>query len=282
MWSVPNVGPIAPPESWAESSSIEMSPDLNAADLYQEAGRRLTYVGKPADDIPIEFLNRNKGSLDLIRRAAARPECRFERLARQTLLDESDRPSLRAFSLLVSAEARGRLSGGDLAGTWDDVMVLFRMARHFTEGSGVDGAHAAIVIAEREALLIAIDWGTSPGQTPERLRAALEAYRSLPKMPPASDFVRAEANIVENTLNLPVDRLRSYLAELLFGPPPPGETDQGRRHLLRFGMVDVVTTPWELARAQARESRTFSRCDEKCQPRAGSPNRRMVARSCFL
>ncbi len=249
VWSVPNVGPIAPPESWAEFSSIEMSPDRNAAELYQEAGRRLTYLGKPSDDTPIMFLNRNKYSLDLIRRAAARPDCRFERLGRPTLLDESARPSLLAFSRLLSAEASVRLSSGDLAGSWEDVMVLFRMARHFAEGSGVDGARFALVFAEREALIIALDWATAPGQTRERLRAALEAYRNLPKMPPASDVVRAEANLVENTLSLPVDRLRHYLEEMLFGPPSSGEADHAQR-LLRFGIVDVVTTPWELARAR--------------------------------
>ena len=58
--------------------------------------------------------------------------------------------------------------------------------------------------------------GTRPGQTPERLHAALEAYRNLPKMPTPSEIVRAEANIVENTLNLPASELRGYLEELLF------------------------------------------------------------------
>ncbi len=281
VWSVPNVGPIAPPESWAEFSSIEMSPDRNAADLYQEAGRRLTYLGKPSDDTAIMFLNRNKYSLDLIRQAAARPDCRFEPLGRPTVLDEFARPSLHAFSRLVSAEARIRLSGGDLAGSWDDVMVLFRMARHFAEGSGVDGARVALVVAEREALIIALDWATAPGQTKDRLRAALEAYRNLPKMPAASDVVRAEANLVENTLNLPVDRLRPYLEELIFGPLP-GEADHTHRRLLRFGIIDVVTTPWELARAR-RVYRAISVAAIKSASREpGHRDRRRLARSRVL
>ena len=41
VWSVPDVGPIAPPAAWNDASSIEASPDRNAAELYQEAGRRL-------------------------------------------------------------------------------------------------------------------------------------------------------------------------------------------------------------------------------------------------
>jgi ABC-2 family transporter protein len=242
-WSVPDSGPIAPPEAWARAASIEMTPDRNAAVLYEDARRMLIYRNED-----YAFLNQNKVALDLIRRAAARPDCRFERPDRPTLLNQNIVLPVVQLARLVSNEGHRRLLKSDLAGSWDDAIVLFHMARHFAEGSGVDDARAALVGVEREGLMLALDWANAPRQTTERLRAALDAYRKLPKMPPASDVVRAEANAVENTLNLPADKLHRYLEDLLYGPLP-GETDNYRQ-LVRFGMVDLVTTPWELRRAR--------------------------------
>jgi hypothetical protein len=243
-WSVPESGPIAPPAAWIDGASMDPASDRNAASLYEDAGRRLAHIA--AADM---FSSRNKDVLDLLRRAAERPDCHFERPERLTRINQSNLPPLLPFSRLMYHEARTRLNRGDLAGSWDDVTVLFRMARHFTEGSDLDGARAVLLTFERDALILALDWANAPGQTPERLRAALDAYRILPKLPPASDVVRAEANIVENTLNLPVDKLRSYLEELAYGPPLRDRAAVGWQ-LLRFGMVDVVTTPWELTHAR--------------------------------
>jgi hypothetical protein len=245
VWSVPDVGPIAPPSAWADDSARALaSPERNAAPLYTEASRRLNHYFQN----PREFLSRNKVAVDLIRRAAAQPECRFDRPEKPTLVDWFEVPPIHAFAQLVNQEAIDRLERGDLAGTWDDIMVLFRMSRHFTLGSGVGRARLVLVVVERDALALALDWAAAPGQTPERLRAALEAYRNLPKMPPPGDVVRAEANIVENTLNLPSSKLRPYLEELMFGPPRPGRPDESRQ-VAAIMLINLVTTPWELAHA---------------------------------
>ena len=82
-WSIRDVGPIAPPAAWIEAASVPLPADQNAAELYREAGRRL--VG-PFKDSP-EFLDRNRGILDLLRRATARPHCRFLPLEKLTVLD---------------------------------------------------------------------------------------------------------------------------------------------------------------------------------------------------
>jgi ABC-type transport system involved in multi-copper enzyme maturation permease subunit len=241
-WSVPDVGPIAPPEAWARGSSIATSPDRNAADIYREAGRLLRYR---QDDV--EFLNQNKHGLEVIHQAAARPDCRFDRPDRPTLVDRDIRPSSLPFVRLASLDARDRLSHGDLARAWDDIIVLFRMARHFAEGAGVDEATLAVRYFEREALGVAFEWALAPGQTSEQLHAALEAYRNLPKLPAPSEVVRAEANLVENTLNLPTSKLRGYLEESLYGTPP--HTDNVDR-TIQYGMINLVTTPWELTHAR--------------------------------
>ncbi len=247
-WSVPDVGPIALPEAWARASSIETSPERNAADLYREAGRLLAIpVRGRGGHVPADYLVRNKQVLDLIRQAAARPECRFDQSERPTLVDRETIPLWVPFVSLMSQEARNRVSHGDLAGAWDDVVVLFRMARHFAEGSGAAEATDVVSHTERQALELALEWALASGQTSERLHKALEAYRNLPKMPPPSEVVRAEANLFENTLDLPPSKLRSYLEKPVYGRPP-GADDA--RQTFAFGMINLVTTPWELTRAR--------------------------------
>ncbi len=248
-WGVPDLGPIAPPEAWARASSIATSPDRNAADLYREAGRLLRYRQND-----LGFLNQNKHVLEVIRQAAARPDCRFDRSDRPTLVNRDSWPSWLPFVRLASLDARDRVSHGDLALAWDDIIALFHMARHVAEGSGVDEATMAVRYTEREALGAAFEWALAPGQTSERLHAALEAYRNLPKLPAPTEVVRAEANIFENTLNLPASKLRGYLEESLYGRPP--RTDNVDR-TVDYARINLVMTPWELAHAR-RVSRFVS------------------------
>jgi ABC-2 family transporter protein len=242
VWSVPDIGPIAAPEAWARTSSIVASPESNAADLYREAARVL----RDSSDSG-QFLSRNTSALELIQRAAARPDCRFNRSDRPTLLDEQHPLPWVPFVRLVALEEDRRLSEGDLAGSWEDIVVLFRMSTHFLEESGVDRATPLLTIAEREALIAAMDWALAPGQTSERLHAALVAYRSLPAMPAPRDVVRAQSNLFENTLDLPVNALREYLGTLLYGQRVATLRAGG---IPELGMINLVTTPWELARAR--------------------------------
>ena len=80
--------------------------------------------------------------------------------------------------------ARDRLERGDLAGSWDDITGAFPHGQAFHRGFGRrPRPHAVLVNFERDALALAIEWAVAPGQTPERLHAALEAYRNLPKLP---------------------------------------------------------------------------------------------------
>jgi len=238
-WSLPDVGPIAAPQTWIDAAATPLPAEQNAADLYREAGRRL--VGPDTADSP-EFLNRNREALDLVRRAAARPDCRFHQPDKLTLVDPPDLPPIGRLALLVTLDLQDRQKHGDLAGDWDGIVVLFRMARHFGKGAALYPAFS-LVSMERDALSLAMEWAIARGQTPERLQAALTAYRDLPKIPPAADVVRAEANLVEKTLDLPTSKFRDWLYESMNGPP------QSER-VLTSALVDVVTTPWERARAR--------------------------------
>ena len=229
------------PRRGATTHLIEVSPDGNAADLYNEAGRSLVQRSDPE-----EFLNQNRKSLELIRRAAERPDCRFEGPSKPTLGTPATLPLLVQLERLVSLEARGRLNKGDLAGSWDDIIVLLRMARHFSEGSGLEPALTALKSVERDSLRLAIDWALHRGQTPERIRAALASFRDLPPMPNPSEIVRAEASIVENTLDLPTGEFRDWLLPSLLKEQQP----QGAGQLSAYASTSMIAAPWERERAR--------------------------------
>jgi hypothetical protein len=238
-WSVRDVGPIAPPAVWLEMATTPLPTDQNAAELYREAGRRL--VGSVADSPgPIE---RNREVLDLLRRAAARRSCRFFDPRKLTVLDQPDLPPFTQLVIRMTLDATERQNHGDLAGAWDDIMVLFRMAHHVGEGSGFVSAFPDVQLIEREALGQALEWAVARGQTPERLHRALAAYRDLPNMPTTADTVRAEANLLENTLDLPTARLRDWVFEQV-------NPRRGIEAALSGAVFDVVTMPWERVRAR--------------------------------
>ncbi len=242
VWSVPDMGPIARPAAWNNASAGLISSDRNAADLYREASSRL-FGGAAAPD----FLGRNKESLDLIRRAAAQTDCWFEQPDQQTLFEHTDVPMVAPLAELVSLEAQQRMSQGDLAGSWDDIMVLFHMARHFSEGLGGGPAIRALTSVERDALGLAMEWAVARGQTPERLHAALAAYREMPKPPSATEVLRAEANIVENTFDLPASKfLDGVEAMRRSGADTP----------LQSAFPSWSLAPWERARGR-RVNRLF-------------------------
>jgi hypothetical protein len=232
-WSIPDVGPIAPPATWIEGAAASLPSDQNTADLYREAGRRL--VG------PLEnsFLDRNQGVLDLIRRATARPHCRFLQPEKLTVLDRPDLPPVSQVAHLLALAASERQNRGDLAGAWDDITALFRMAHQMGESAGLT---FDVTWVERTALGQAMEWAVARGQTPERLRAALAAYHNLLKIPPA-DMIRAEANLVENALQVPTSRLRDWALESTSGNTRP-------QRAFDAAVFDLATMPWEWVRAR--------------------------------
>jgi hypothetical protein len=153
------------------------------------------------------------------------------------------------FTKLITLDLSDREKHDDLAGAWDDIIVLFRMARHASEGTVLVSAFANVVLMERITLGRALEWAVARGQTPERLQAALVAYRDLPNMPSSTDIVRVEANLVENTLDLPTDRIRDWLNDM-------NGTSNAER-VFSLALLETVTTPWERVRIR-RVNRLYS------------------------
>jgi ABC-2 family transporter len=259
-WSIPDPGPIAPPSTWA---AAPLPPDRNAADLYREAARKLgdpdlylefdRRVGASRSNNMIRNSSRKREGLDLIRQATARPYCRFYQLERLTLLSQLDLPPMLGLARLVIDQARERMSHDDLAGAWDDIVVLLRMARHVSEGATMYEGPQALSI-EMETLDLARDWTTAPGQTPERLRAAIAAYRDLPRLTPAAEVVRGDAILFERTIDLPTDDIKGLFLEIIVGPM---NLAHGNIPIWASLYIDLITTPWERERSR-RVNRQFA------------------------
>ena len=259
-WSIADPGPIAAPNSWVTAASLP--PDRNAAELYREAGRKLGNPGDYRKAVGIRVIarenlethrDRSHDALNLVRQAATLPDCQFHQPEGLTLLSRLETPPMDVFSKLLITQSRDHIKSGDLAGAWDDIMVLLRMARHLSEGAAMYPSLPAFGI-EKDALALAHDWSIAPGQTPERLHAAMDAYRDLPQLIPASEVVRAETVLFERTINLPSEDLKGLLLEQLVGPQ---ELAKSKIPIWAALYCDIITTPWERARA-IRLNRQFA------------------------
>jgi hypothetical protein len=262
-WGYPDVGPIPMPSDWV-AATARLPEEYNAAPLYREAGTKAEVaIVRGADLVKEEpgraselitdpkhvlDLDRHPEVLDLIRRAASRPECQFFQPDRITLRTRLNLPAMRGLGDAVTVHALRAIDRGDLAGAWDDTMLLFRMARQARQGAALTQALQSLAI-ERQALGLARRWANAPGQAPDRLRAALSAYRGLPAMAPAAEVVRAEGLLAERTIGLPIEDLRDLMAEM-----------RGSRRALSIEellRLDVISTPWERARS-VRINRRFT------------------------
>jgi ABC-type transport system involved in multi-copper enzyme maturation permease subunit len=243
---VPEIAPLPEPVAWV-AASAPLSDDQNAATLYRQAVRQLLFTdeisqipfGQAAPYLDVKspevarFLDLNPEALDLTRRASARSECRFLR----KIFMGIELPAMNELARLVGIAARDRQAKGDLDGAWNDLLVLFRMARHRAVGGAIADGRLGLAI-EQKALALAMSWAAAPGQTPERLRGAIAAYRALPPMPTALEVVRAEARVTEHTLDLPGKELRDLLNPSFAGSSRPPF------------LIDLMTSPWEVSRTR--------------------------------
>jgi hypothetical protein len=119
-------------------------------------------------------------------------------------------------------------------------MIASRMARHASQAATMGQALTALGI-ERRALEVAQEWANAPGQTADRLHAALEAYRGLPARTPTAEIIRGEGLLVERSIDLPLDDLTDWIVQMT------GTRAASTWELL---CLDLIATPWERARAR--------------------------------
>jgi hypothetical protein len=202
---------------------------------------RQTGEGQDARGLYAEALK--AADLDLVRKASALPAVTLVNLDRATIFSGVEpiayAPTPLGGPLVLSVE--DHQAKGDLSGAWQDLLVMFRMARQWSGAVPLQVAHRGLAL-EREALSLAMLWAADSRQTADSLRQALESYQKLPPMPSAAETLRAEARLTRNTFDLPRSELAEKFLAMRSEPHQPG--------LVNKLWVDVATTPWELARAR--------------------------------
>jgi hypothetical protein len=239
-YGVPDADPIPPPAGWHD-----VVPEAeNAAPLYEKASQTRDF--SPKVRMKWSWREKNAEKLALIRRASLLPHCQFARPDRRTIASAPfphTMPGVDAsLNFFMANDTQNCIRENDLDAAWDALMVRFRMSRHFAEGG--DSLEAwQLDDAERRTLMSAMEWSNAPGQTAARVRAALKAYRDLPPMPSPSDLVKAEAQVVEQTLTLPTETLETFLI---------GRLNPGNRgdHTYEAAQARLMLLPWERVRTR--------------------------------
>jgi len=233
----------------------------NAADLYRRA---LTVYKPPADGdenrhlwadgrlgamrAPIvsghkDWVRQNEPVLAILRQAALKPLCRYTDITKATFFSTyGDVRPHATFDKLLIASARVRLGEGDLKGAWTEIDTLFRMGRQLAGAAPMIESYYAQYY-EEAALSLAMKWAADERQTVATLRDARGAFHQLPLMLDAAEVIRAEALILQNTLDLPRGELRDGVAQFLAEPRQTSEPYQAIT-------AELLTTPWELARTR--------------------------------
>ena len=231
----------------------------------QAIGRVIQNGWDPEAEAPEAWLRTNAEVLELLRDASRRPRCRFSTaLGPTTFPREPQSTSLFTLSKLLAISVRDRQHGGDLQGAWDDLMALFRMARQPVEPRSSPRAIDGLMI-EQIASALAMAWALDDAQTPDRLRDALGAYRSLGEPPDLLLVIAGEQRIAEETLAMPLDALRDLLIQYN-SHNGMGRANQPDEAVALYAAA--ISTPWELERAR-RAVRTLFEAERRAASRPG-------------
>jgi hypothetical protein len=251
---VPRLDPAREAELLRPVAGATVPETDNAAPLYRKAAAALSPMPKdavmldsggsaPLNSGLIDWLHKNQDCLALLRQAAAKPDCQFAGFETMTVFSGWDSvPPLHVVpGLLLEASVRDRMAKGDLDGAWKDIETCFRFARHRMRNAPIWNATSA-QHDERRALRLAMVWAADTRQTVSRLQAARATYGSLPR-PDAIEPIRVEAQILRNTEELSRRELVAKMLEMSVEPRRQPDTAEVLR-------IDLMTTPWELARAR--------------------------------
>ncbi len=252
---VPTLDPVREAQLFSFTTPTSVAAADNAADLYRQAAKSISGMPLGVYEMSrdgwilkaengIAWYRDNARRLELVREAAAMPACQFTPLDKLTMFSSSyavgnansDMTLISPIPTLLALSVLDHQARGDLDEAWNDLVVMFRIARQWSGAVPVFQAWSSLS-CERVALSRAMVWAADAKQTPERLRSALDAYRKLPPMPNPAEPIRAEAQIIRNAEKLP----RAELVDMYL-----------KRGLPYMWMgklrVDAMATPWELAR----------------------------------
>ncbi len=229
-------------------TSLRVRPEtkthVSTAQSIADLGVKLAQVSSlgwdPAQRDVVGYLKDNQPSLELMRKAVARPYALFHRIENLSQFSETDSHLLGITQLaqLMAVNIREREARGDLKGAWDDIVVIFKMAHHVAAPPAAMMQRWIASSVQETAINQALIWSCDPGQTPAMLRSALADAKPLAVLPVPEEALKAEDLVIENTLRLSASELSAHLHRYT------GEFDASRIVADPF-----VTAPWERKRA---------------------------------
>jgi hypothetical protein len=195
-------------------------------------------------DQPSRILTTNQPAIDLARQASALPRSQFEPFEKMTIASDDSKLDLdlKILGDLVALEAKERLARGELAGAWDDLLALFRMANQLVETAPTFDATAISTFIHHRAVGLSFEWLADKRQTPELIRKALADLKALPPLPDLSRALRLESWLIEKALNLSGHDLASMLLTR------DGYTEIPPIVFLHWSKI--LCAPWERQRAR--------------------------------
>jgi ABC-type transport system involved in multi-copper enzyme maturation permease subunit len=265
-WGVPDSPPIPAPRTWANLTPERVPSDRDAAPLYRKAislyrnqvsfesavtGPRTGVESRAANalqarssigDEQPELVRRQ--IMSYLHQAAARPECRFFDPSKLSIDAEMPLTPMNQLAMMVKQEFHERMRQNNLAGAWEDLEVLFRMAHQLSLLATQWTAVQALTL-ERGAIHLARQWALDPetSQTPDQLRAALTAYQNLPKVISSDEVLKGYGRHTERS----IDEIDEYRILQMTGSarssdkPPP---------LTSVLYAWLISPPWERERAR--------------------------------
>lgn len=261
-YGVPDVGPQFDPSSVRARA---IPPDRDAVTLYRGANSVIHPWGGPAGPFEgnsasfgeiigrgwdpketgiVGWWDRNRAAIDLARRASALPAGPFAPAGRMTFATGHDGTieNFRWLGWLLALDARERQSRGDLAGMWDDILALFRMANQVSATTPTLIQMLIAAQVHHQAVGLAFDWLGDPRQVPDLTRRALADLKALPPLPSLAESLRVESSIIDRTLDLPPDELGRVLNST--------SGDNRGTPFWQFVFAQVVAPSWERQRAR--------------------------------
>lgn len=260
-WGVPDVGPLLGP---ADADPGPFPTGQDAADAYRRAfaeyrpGEGVVETGHGSIALPVDEViehgwdpaqaevvarwRDNRAAVDLAREASAMPGARFNGEVPRHIFttDEPIIQGIRSLAQLLALDARERLSRGDLAGAWDDILGQLRMARHLTMSSPTLLQMLISARIRHHAVGLAFDWAADPRQAPESIRKARDDLKRLPPFPTIATALRVESGTLDRTLGLPADDLIRLLVA----------GSNSRPRTLDYLLARLLAPPWERIRAR--------------------------------
>jgi len=220
----------------AAAACIPLPPSRGSVVDFTPVERVIADGWDPDARIVVGYWRSNAAAIDLARRAAARHGPGFSRPATITGFLNPALDALRRLVTLLALDARERQSRGDLAGEWEDIRAIGRMANHAAEGGGIIQRLVSRALAARR-FQIGTSWAADARQTPALLRAALA---DADPRPPILEAVRVEAGIYDRAMDLPAEELAQAVSSS--GRVP--------RSNLQVIADAGLYAPWERARAR--------------------------------